>query len=66
MYKDGYNYANIISSELFIKTHIYFAGNQNVTFFELDSVMGHDTFLLDLTSIGHAVKGFLENDLNIS
>ena len=43
-----------------------FTGNQNVTFFELDSVMGHDTFLLDLTSIGHAVKGFLENDLNIS
>jgi len=26
---------------------------------------GHDTFLLDLTSIGTAVKGFLETELSV-
>ena len=36
------------------------AGNKYVTFYEIDSIFGHDTFLLDLTSIGAAVKGFLE------
>ena len=36
------------------------SGNKYVTFYEIDSLFGHDTFLLDLTSIGAAVKGFLE------
>jgi len=38
-------------------------GNNSVTFYELDSLFGHDTFLLDLSSVGTAVKGFLETDL---
>ncbi|KAJ1906985.1 homoserine O-acetyltransferase, partial [Tieghemiomyces parasiticus] len=36
-------------------------GNQRVTYYELDSIYGHDTFLLDLTNTGAAVKGHLEN-----
>ncbi|CAG8445375.1 10312_t:CDS:10 [Ambispora leptoticha] len=35
-------------------------GNKNVTYYELDSMYGHDTFLIDLTNIGSAVKGHLE------
>jgi len=37
--------------------------NDRVTFFELDSMFGHDTFLLDLNGVGAAVKGFLDTDL---
>ncbi|KAJ3011100.1 hypothetical protein HKX48_007019 [Thoreauomyces humboldtii] len=36
------------------------AGNQNVTYYELDAMYGHDTFLIDLVNIGGAVKGHLE------
>eukprot|EP00834_Sanchytrium_tribonematis_P006976 NODE_572_length_5896_cov_0.685872.p1 type:complete len:418 gc:universal NODE_572_length_5896_cov_0.685872:1300-47(-) len=36
------------------------SGNNHVTFYEIDSIYGHDTFLLDLTSMGAAIKGFLE------
>ena len=36
------------------------SGNKYVTYYEIDSLYGHDTFLLDLNSIGAAVKGFLE------
>ncbi|XP_013380712.1 serine O-succinyltransferase [Lingula anatina] len=39
------------------------AGNNAVTFYELDSIYGHDTFLLDLNGVGSAVKGFLETEL---
>ncbi|KAK3087516.1 hypothetical protein FSP39_006856 [Pinctada imbricata] len=35
-------------------------GNKNVTFYELNSIFGHDTFLLDLNGVGAAMKGFLE------
>lgn len=38
------------------------AGNERVTFYELDSLYGHDTFLLDLNGVGLAVKGFLETE----
>ena len=38
------------------------AGNDRVTFYELDSLYGHDTFLLDLNGVGLAVKGFLETE----
>jgi len=31
-------------------------GNQSVTFYELNSIFGHDTFLLDLNGVGAAVK----------
>ncbi|TPX55081.1 homoserine O-acetyltransferase [Powellomyces hirtus] len=36
------------------------AGNANVTYYELDAMYGHDTFLIDLVNIGGAVKGHLE------
>ena len=39
------------------------AGNSMVTFYELNSLYGHDTFLLDLNGVGAAVKGFAETDL---
>eukprot|EP00466_Bigelowiella_natans_P018516 jgi/Bigna1/80995/fgenesh1_pg.76_\ len=40
------------------------AGNKSVTYYELDSLYGHDTFLLDKVSIGGAVKGHLEQEPN--
>ncbi|KAK3586733.1 hypothetical protein CHS0354_017532 [Potamilus streckersoni] len=39
------------------------AGNNAVTFYELNSIYGHDTFLLDLNGVGAGVKGFLETHL---
>jgi homoserine O-acetyltransferase len=38
------------------------AGNKHVCYYELDSIYGHDTFLLDSVSIGPAVKGHLEQE----
>ncbi|CEQ39810.1 SPOSA6832_01374 [Sporobolomyces salmonicolor] len=35
-------------------------GNPNVVYYELNQPWGHDTFLLDVTNVGSAVKGFLE------
>ncbi|RIB02346.1 Alpha/Beta hydrolase protein [Gigaspora rosea] len=35
-------------------------GNKDVTYYELDSMYGHDTFLIDLTNVGGAIKGHLE------
>ena len=32
------------------------AGNHAVTYYELNSIYGHDTFLLDLSSVGTAIK----------
>lgn len=40
------------------------SGNTAVTFYELNSIYGHDTFLLDLNGVGSAVKGFLETRLS--
>jgi len=40
------------------------AGNKSVTFYELNSIYGHDTFLLDISSVGTAVKGFLETEIS--
>ncbi|RKO89258.1 homoserine O-acetyltransferase, partial [Blyttiomyces helicus] len=39
------------------------AGNSEVTYYELDSIYGHDTFLIDRVNIGGAVKGHLEKNL---
>ncbi|GAA5986718.1 hypothetical protein JCM11641_007751 [Rhodosporidiobolus odoratus] len=36
-------------------------GNQNVVYYELNQPWGHDTFLLEVGSVGGAVKGFLEH-----
>ncbi|PAA65537.1 hypothetical protein BOX15_Mlig006020g4 [Macrostomum lignano] len=35
---------------------------RRVTYFELTSLYGHDTFLLDVHNVGTAVKGFLETE----
>ncbi|KAJ1718758.1 homoserine O-acetyltransferase [Coemansia erecta] len=37
------------------------AGNTNVTYYELDAMYGHDTFLIDVVNVGAAIKGHLEN-----
>ena len=36
------------------------AGNDQVTYYELGGVWGHDTFLLDLQGVGNAIRGFLD------
>mmetsp|Transcript_96702 Transcript_96702/g.235092 ORF Transcript_96702/g.235092 Transcript_96702/m.235092 type:complete len:537 (+) Transcript_96702:99-1709(+) len=38
------------------------AGNRRTVYYELDSVFGHDAFLLDEVSMGPAVKGHLEQE----
>ncbi|KAG7096720.1 hypothetical protein E1B28_004133 [Marasmius oreades] len=35
------------------------AGNENVSYYELGGVWGHDTFLLDVLNVGGAIRGFL-------
>lgn len=42
------------------------AGNEAVTYYELNSLYGHDTFLLDLNGVGSGMKGFLETDMKES
>ncbi|KAJ2082715.1 homoserine O-acetyltransferase [Coemansia sp. RSA 988] len=37
------------------------AGNTKVTYYELDAMYGHDTFLIDFVTVGAAIKGHLEN-----
>ncbi|KAJ3126109.1 hypothetical protein HK100_010442 [Physocladia obscura] len=49
-----------------IATCLKAAGNNMVTHFEIDGVYGHDTFLLDFSNIGSAVKGHLEIDFEDS
>ncbi|KAJ1813800.1 homoserine O-acetyltransferase [Coemansia sp. RSA 2598] len=39
------------------------AGNKNVTYYELDAMYGHDTFLIDVVNVGAAIKGHLENSV---
>ena len=34
--------------------------NVPIMYYELDSIYGHDTFLIDVDSVGGAVKGFIE------
>ncbi|RUS21443.1 homoserine O-acetyltransferase [Endogone sp. FLAS-F59071] len=36
------------------------AGNTSVTYYELDALYGHDTFLIDRVGVGGAIKGHLE------
>jgi homoserine acetyltransferase len=36
------------------------AGNRRVTYYELDALYGHDTFLIDKVNVGSAIKGHLE------
>ncbi|KAJ2744797.1 homoserine O-acetyltransferase [Coemansia sp. BCRC 34301] len=37
------------------------AGNSRVTYYELDAMYGHDTFLIDVVNVGAAIKGHLEH-----
>ncbi|KAJ2822070.1 homoserine O-acetyltransferase [Coemansia erecta] len=39
------------------------AGNKRVTYYELDAMYGHDTFLIDVVNVGAAIKGHLENEI---
>ncbi|XP_072177133.1 uncharacterized protein [Diadema setosum] len=39
------------------------SGNDAIAFYEINSIYGHDTFLLDLSSVGGAVKGQLETEM---
>ncbi|XP_028394766.1 serine O-succinyltransferase-like [Dendronephthya gigantea] len=39
------------------------SGNHSVTYYELPSIFGHDTFLLDVNAVAAAIKGHLETDL---
>ncbi|TFK43678.1 Alpha/Beta hydrolase protein [Crucibulum laeve] len=34
-------------------------GNENVSYYELGGVWGHDTFLIDVLNVGGAIRGFL-------
>ena len=36
------------------------SGNLKVSYYEIDALYGHDTFLIDEVSVGGVVKGFLE------
>ena len=36
------------------------AGNKDVTYYELDSIYGHDTFLIEVASVGAAVREHLQ------
>ncbi len=52
-----------ISPDLIFSSDTRAAGAPPVTYYELDSLFGHDTFLLDVLGVGGAVKGFLERTL---
>lgn len=39
-------------------------GNKYVVYYELDTLYGHDTFLIDVTTVGAAVKGHLEHSID--
>ncbi|KAI8318589.1 homoserine O-acetyltransferase [Martensiomyces pterosporus] len=41
------------------------AGNSRVTYYELDAMYGHDTFLIDVVNVGAAIKGHLENSIDL-
>eukprot|EP00123_Amoebidium_parasiticum_P021440 comp6728_c0_seq1/m.2505 comp6728_c0_seq1/g.2505 ORF comp6728_c0_seq1/g.2505 comp6728_c0_seq1/m.2505 type:complete len:442 (-) comp6728_c0_seq1:251-1576(-) len=45
-----------------IATVLKKTGNPSVTYYELDAMYGHDTFLLDVKNVGAAVKGHLEHE----
>ena len=36
-------------------------GNEHVSYYELNSIYGHDTFLLDVNGVGGAIRGHLEH-----
>ena len=46
-----------------VKGSFNISGNDQVTYYELSSPYGHDTFLLDLNDVGAGIKGFLETEM---
>jgi homoserine O-acetyltransferase len=50
-----------VSQQRTIVAQLRAAGNERVTYFELDALYGHDTFLIDVNTVGAAVKGHLEH-----
>ncbi|XP_065829572.1 uncharacterized protein [Oscarella lobularis] len=40
-------------------------GNSAVTYYEINSIYGHDTFFFDFHNVGTAIKGYLESSLAI-
>ena len=54
---------NLITSRRALTiTYSCCAGNSSVTFYEMDSIYGHDTFLLD-TTMGTAIKVIIDESL---
>lgn len=43
-------------------TNILRDAGRRVTYYELDALYGHDTFLIDVQNIGSAIKGHLEHE----
>ena len=41
---------------VFISCNFFLPENHDVTYYELPSIYGHDTFLLDVVAVGAAVK----------
>lgn len=50
--KSGKTLHNIIV----LRLHMQIIGNKHVKFYEINSLYGHDTFLLDVNNVGAAVK----------
>ncbi|XP_026193995.1 serine O-succinyltransferase [Cyclospora cayetanensis] len=53
-----------LEQQIEIKDTLRKAGNKMVSFYSLDSIYGHDTFLIDVTNVGAGVKGHLEQEFD--
>lgn len=49
-----------LEQQVEIKDTLKEIGNKFVSFYVLDSIYGHDTFLIDIHNVGAAIKGHLE------
>lgn len=48
--------ASYKARSFFISSNCFLPENHDVTYYELPSIYGHDTFLLDVVAVGAAVK----------
>jgi homoserine O-acetyltransferase len=53
--------AGNVCFNLSVNNNLLFIGNNNVVYYELDSIFGHDTFLIDIDNVGSAIREFLAN-----
>ncbi len=53
MSRQPYSY---VTNYYYIIPCYYFAGNSHTTYYELTSIYGHDTFMLDVSNVGVAIK----------